>query len=306
MELQSPKRSWTFHFYTLWLFTKSDFKTVIAPTTIFACCCGLAEAAKAPDCDLRSGVFELLKRLPYVIIWNWANLLIEDIANQRLPASVLEDALNKPWRPIPAKRISPDESRHLLILWIPLVCFFSWLLGVAQESTAVIVMAWMYNDLGGSSDDWFIRNALNAIALTTWYAAATVIILKRNGSSQLTEQTWVWLCAVGATIMTTVQTQDLPDMHGDSAIRRKTMPLVFGEKFTRWLTAALIIMWSFICPALCDVNVKGYVAIMLVGVVLAIRMICYTSTAADRFSWKLWCFWMVALFTLPAYRVLST
>ena len=42
----------------------------------------------------------VLWRIPKVLLWNWLNVFF-DIANQRLPQSILEDTINKPWRPIP-------------------------------------------------------------------------------------------------------------------------------------------------------------------------------------------------------------
>lgn len=303
---RSSKRSWMFHMHTLWLFTKSDLKTVMAPTTIFAICCGLAEhAAQDPSVDIQTTLLKLSKRLPHVLIWTWSNLLLEDLANQRLPASILEDSLNKPWRPLSSNRITPDETRHLLLWLIPAVTLLSWHWNVAKESTLGFVFIWMYNDLEGSGEGWFIRNALNAIALANWDAAATAIILKRNGSAELTNRTWVWLYAVVAVIVTTVQVQDLPDMHGDRAADRKTMPLVAGEELTRWLTAAVVLLWSFICPRIWDLDGFGYVLIMTVGFLLATCVVCYRTMAADRLAWKLWCGWTIVLFTLPVYNVLS-
>ncbi|KAL8909085.1 MAG: hypothetical protein Q9207_000419 [Kuettlingeria erythrocarpa] len=269
----SLKRSWIFHLHTLWLFTKSDLKTVMAPTTIFAICCGLAEhAAQDPSSNIQTNLLKLFTRLPYVLIWTWSNLLLEDLANQRLPASILEDSLNKPWRPLPSNRISPDETRHLLLWLLPVVALLSWHLNVANESILGFVLIWMYNDLEGSGEGWFIRNALNAIALTNWDAAATSIILKRNGSAELTNRTWVWFYAVVAVITTTVQVQDLPDMQGDRAADRKTMPLVVGENVTRWLTAAVVIVWSFACPRIWDLEVSGYVLIMTTRLATLVRV----------------------------------
>ncbi|KAL8757990.1 MAG: hypothetical protein Q9184_004061 [Pyrenodesmia sp. 2 TL-2023] len=260
------QRSWIFHMHTLWLFTKSDLKTVMAPSTIFAICCGLAEhAAQDPSVNIPKLLPKLFKRLPHVLIWTWSNLLVEDLANQRLPASILEDSLNKPWRPLPSNRISPEETRHLLLWLLPVVTLLSWHLNVAKESILGFVFIWMYNDLEGSGEGWFIRNALNAIALANWDAAATAIILKRNGSAELANRTWLWLYAVVAVMLTTVQVQDLPDMHGDRAADRKTMPLVVGENVTRWLTAVVVMVWSFILPRIWDLEPLGYVLMMATG-----------------------------------------
>lgn len=104
--------------------------------------------------------------------------------------------------------------------------------------------------------------------------------------------------------MTTVQVQDLADMDGDAACGGRTMPLVFGERVARWLTAVLIVAWPFVCPGIWRVDVLSYLAPGTVGGLLAVRVVYCRKVAADRQSWKLWCWWMMVLFTLPAHNVL--
>ncbi|KAI4150139.1 MAG: hypothetical protein L6R39_002334 [Caloplaca ligustica] len=217
----------------------------------------------------------------------------------------MEDSINKPWRPIPSGRVTADESRVMLLILVPLTFLLAWQLDVVQESAAFTICTWMYNDLGGSSEGSFIRNALNAAGLVTLHAGATAIALKRSGSAQLTLQSWAWLASIAAVILTTVQTQDLPDRHGDLARRRKTMPLVYGEEFTRWVTAVLVIVWSLVCPSIWHVDMFGYVVPVLVAVFLAIRIVYCRSIAADELSWKVWCGWMSLMFILPLYKVLT-
>ncbi|KAL9021713.1 MAG: hypothetical protein Q9185_001077 [Variospora sp. 1 TL-2023] len=259
----------------------------------FALCCSLASAPTT--------------RLPSAALWTWSTLLMENIANQSLPQHILEDRLNKPWRPIPAQRISPRLSRCLLLyLVVPLTGLLSWSLGVLREFTALAVFTWMYNDLGGSSEGWHVRNALNAVALCTFFAGATAIALGGGGGEErLTEQqTWRWVVVVGVVIATTVQVQDLGDMEGDAAAGRRTMPLVFGEEMTRRGTAVLVGAWSVVCAGIWGVDGMGYVMPVGVGWFLAVRVVRCRGVAADRLSWKLWCGWMMVLFTLPAYKVL--
>jgi len=56
-----------------------------------------------------------------VIAWNWLNLVVFDLANQRFPDAVKEDALNKPRGPIPAGYITPKQMRQVLLASIPVV-----------------------------------------------------------------------------------------------------------------------------------------------------------------------------------------
>ncbi|KAL8644064.1 MAG: hypothetical protein Q9210_007441 [Variospora velana] len=256
-----------FHLQTLYLFTLSDFKTVVFPTMTFALCSSLASA---PNPTL----FILTTRLPSAALWTWSTLLMENIANQRLPHYILEDSLNKPWRPIPAQRISPQLSRCLLLyLVVPLTGLLSWSLGVLRQFAALAVFTWMYNDLGGSSEGWHVRNALNAVALCTFFAGATAVVAVESGE-EMTEQTWRWVVVIGCVIATTVQVQDLGDMEGDAAAGRRTMPLVFGETVIRWGTAVLVGAWSVVCPGIWGVDGMGYVTPVGVGWLLAVRVEC--------------------------------
>ncbi|KAL8712488.1 MAG: hypothetical protein Q9220_003336 [cf. Caloplaca sp. 1 TL-2023] len=274
----ASKRSWIFNIHTLLLFTKSDFKTVIAPTAIFASSCGLSELAASspqPQFDIYSSSGILLRRIPHALVWTWTSLLMEDISNQRLPASILEDAINKPWRPIPSGRVTAEESRILLLNLVPLVFLLAWYLNVTRESAAFAICTWLYNDLEGSSEGPLIRNALNAAGLVSLYAGATAIVLDTSGSgAQLSTQTWIWLACIAAVILTTVQVQDFADRDGDVARQRKTMPLVYGEGVTRWVTALLVVVWSFVCPWVWGVDdVLGFVAPVVLATGLAVLVL---------------------------------
>lgn len=128
-----------------------------------------------------------------------------------------------------------------------------------------------------------------------------MVALGESCNQELTHQTWRWLGVVAAVIVTTVQMQDSPDRRGDVARGRKTMPLVYGEELTRWISALPVICWSFVCPMLWKVAVVGYIAPVSMGVLLGIRIIRCRPVAADQLSWKLWCWWMATLLVLPIH-----
>ncbi|KAL9582038.1 MAG: hypothetical protein Q9203_005659, partial [Teloschistes exilis] len=272
------KQPWAFQLRTLWLFTQSDIKTVIVPTTVFAFCCGFAETleqSSANGSSIHDCLLGQMKRMPHVIIWTWTNLLVEVISNQRLPSAVLEDSINKPWRPLPSQRITPDESRRLLLRLVPLVFCLSWYTDTLQESAVFAICTWLYNDLAGSGESTGIRNALNAAGLSALFAGATSIAIRGSGvytvseTAQMSSHMWTWLGLVAAAIFTTVQVQDLPDRAGDLLCRRETMPLVYGDAFTRWITATLILIWAFICPWFWAVGFMGYAVPVSIAVALA-------------------------------------
>ena len=69
-----------------------------------------------------------------MLLWTWLNTLVFVLANQRLPDAVTEDALNKPWRPIPAGRITMARTRRLLIVAVPLSYGAVCVLGGKEET----------------------------------------------------------------------------------------------------------------------------------------------------------------------------
>jgi len=99
---------------------------------------------EAPD------LLHIMSRVPLVCLWNWLNLVVFNIANQRLPDSVLEDQINKPWRPIPTGRLSSDEARKLLLYILPFSLIMINFIGAFEEALWMIALTWMYNDLGGA------------------------------------------------------------------------------------------------------------------------------------------------------------
>ena len=109
-------------------------------------------------------VYEILSRVPQVALWNYLNLFLFNLANQRLPGSIIEDSNNKKWRPIPTGRITPTETRRLLLAVIPVVFVGNMFLGGFDENVAFFVLTWMYNDLGGADELYIVRNLNNAVA----------------------------------------------------------------------------------------------------------------------------------------------
>ena len=282
-----------FFLCTLWLFTFSDLKTVIFPQLTF----GLSNALSGLFVDHSDpDISKILYRLPQLIIWLWLHLLVEVIANQRLPHSIMEDAINKPWRPLPAARLTADEARKLLLFLVPLVLLCASVWGTSTISGALLLATWMYNDLGGADENFFTRNVLNAVGLSLFGAGATTIAA---GKHNLNERLSLWLGILAGVITCTVHVQDLPDLHGDAARGRRTLPLMYGQWTARLSISFGIMVWSLICPAFWHVQFLAYVPSVFLGSVLAVRTIFLWEVKANQITWRLWCAWMMVLYLLP-------
>ena len=293
------QRTIVFHLHTIWLFTLNDLKSIVCPETAFAIFSALSGQGLTTNAEPR--LSEILGRLPQIIVWNWANLLLFDVANQRLPQSILEDTVNKPWRPMPSKRLTDNEARRLLLVVVPTVFLVSTYLGGQYESLAMMSLTWMYNDLGGADENYIIRNLINACGFVCYSSGAT-IVAAGYGQNELNRKAYTWLTLVGAIVFSTLQMQDMADMEGDAARGRRTLPLVHGETVARWSIAVPVAAWSFICPAFWESGVIGYGISIATGTVLLIRVLLLKGQMAYRRTWGVWCLWTMTLYLLPLLK----
>ena len=293
------QRSIVFHLHTIWLFTLSDLKSIVCPETAFAIFSALS--GESLTTNATPGLSDILGRLPRIILWNWANLLLFDVANQRLPQSILEDTVNKPWRPLPSKRLTDDEARRILLVLVPMVFLVSTYLGGVFESMAMMSLTWMYNDLGGADENYIVRNLINACGFVCYSSGAT-IVAAGYGQNELNRNAYVWLAVVGAIVFSTLQMQDMADMEGDAARGRRTLPLVHGETFARWSIALPVAIWSLVCPTFWGSGVIGFGISVAAGSVLVFRILVLSGPMAYRRTWVIWCLWTMTLYLLPLLK----
>ena len=235
------------------------------------------------------------------MLWNWLNVLIFDLANQRLPASVIEDAVNKPWRPIPSGRLTEDQARRSLLIVLPLIFLVTLRLGGMEETVAMMVLTWIYNDLGGADENYVARNFINAFGFMSYSSGATIVACG-YGTYSLNSKAYQWLAMIGGIVFTTLQMQDMADQEGDRARDRGTLPLVLGDGFARWTIAIPVFLWTLICPAFWELSPYAYVAPALFGGTVVTRILLLRSVASDKTTWKLWNFWITSLYLLPLIK----
>ena len=284
--------------HTLLLFTYSEHVTVLAPWTAF----GIAVALSGPPLTTSTtDGLGVLKRLPHTALWIWLNLLAFTISNQRLPESVAEDAINKSWRPVPSGRITIVQTRRLLLVVIPIVVLAACKLGGLDTSMATLLMAWMYNDLGGANDNFITRQLLNAGGMASW-CLGTALVACGDEQCSLSTKGYLWTAIPGAIILTTVQLMDLRDQAGDLASGRSTLPLVLGDTAARWTIVVAITSWSLVCPKLWSLGWQGSLLPLALGALISGRVLVLRTVKADRASWKLWGLWIFSIFMLPLVK----
>lgn len=292
------------HLHTLWLFTFSDFKTMLGPETVFGIVSSLAGPVLTTDKSPR--LEEVLRRLPHTIIWAWINLLPFDIDNQRRPSSIQEDRINKPWRPLPSGRITPAQAQRLMQISYPMAILASAYLGGLQESIELMFLGWLYNELGWANDSCILRNFANALGFVWWGSGAFSVAVNINHSTtSMHSSAYQWLSIIGGIVFTTIHMQDMPDQAGDRAISRSTVPLVIGDRPARWTIAVGVLFWTWFCPAFWRLHLGGYVFQVVTGSIIVVRVLLYTSLEADKLTFKFWNLWMVGLYCLPLVKRLS-
>ncbi|KAL0936070.1 UbiA prenyltransferase [Colletotrichum truncatum] len=289
----SKIRGVLFHLKTLYLFTRSDVKTVLAPQIIFVVAVVLSRERLTTGDEPAS--LYALRRLPLAVAWIWFNLIICGISNQRLPESILEDEHNKPWRPIADNRLTPEEAQKLLLAIIPLAMVSSLFLGGFTPTVTMMALLWMYNDLDGSSINVWGRNAINTGGIMCFSAGALEVM----SGGQLLPKAWTWIGLTGAAIASTVQALDFPDMEGDRARDRQTIPLLYGETFARRSLAMAVVFWSAVCSSFWELRLSCRAIPLSVGFTMAVLTVMRRGEKCDKIVAKLWCMWMSVLYLLP-------
>ncbi|KAI9713911.1 MAG: hypothetical protein M1820_000641 [Bogoriella megaspora] len=289
------------HLYTLFLFTYSDQKTILFPETIFGLVTSLGGNVLFHQPIPKPS--DVLRRSPLVLGWVYINLLPFNINNQLQPSGLREDAINKPWRPLPAGRISDSTAkRHMLIFYATAVAA-STVLGCLAPCISLLVLGYVYNELGGSDRGPWIRNFINGAGFTSFAAGATTVAI---GGAHLNYRAYQWFIMIFWVVCTTVQIQDLPDQEGDRARNRRTVPIVLGDGWSRWTITFPVLLWSLATPAFWGLSVVGALVPTLIGIVVAVRVICFRRTGDDRVTFILWNIWMVSTYLLPLIKLFGS
>jgi 4-hydroxybenzoate polyprenyltransferase len=104
----------------------------------------------------------------------------------------------------------------------------------------MMVLTWMYDDLGGADENLHVRNFINALGFMCFSSGAGVVSAG-YGTFELNNRAYQWIAIIGAIVFSTLSLQDMPDIPGDAARGRRTLPLVYGENAARWLIAVPIL-----------------------------------------------------------------
>lgn len=137
--------------------------------------------------------FQRLSGLLLAIIWTWLQLLQFDTSNQTVGSSPEEDAKNKPYRPIPSKRITIEQTLALRWALIPMTLVLSLVAqgtkgleksltdsvsGSVGAGIGIIICTLTHNELGGHKY-WILKNGIMGFIYGFFDWGATCVAGKR-------------------------------------------------------------------------------------------------------------------------------
>ncbi|KAH7371016.1 UbiA prenyltransferase family-domain-containing protein [Pyrenochaeta sp. MPI-SDFR-AT-0127] len=290
-----------YHVYTLFLFTSDQILDAVIPGTAFATFATLS----GPVLDLPSqNATAIIQRIPLVSFWLWLVVFQACLHNQRRRESVREDALNKPWRPLPSGRITRGQTDNLLFVTYILLGFLSHYLEVLSIFILYTMLIVGYNDLGGGDYSGFVRNLFCAAGFSCYFSGAFSIALGTDIFMSYHAWNWTLLITFG-TLATTFQTQEFRDEVGDRARGRCTLVTELGRKHALWTVMVAVTFWSLYTPfVFFECGWRGATLPIALGwalVVTAIQAIGEESQKFDRKMYKIWCLWMITFCPLPIF-----
>ncbi|ORY67581.1 UbiA prenyltransferase family-domain-containing protein [Pseudomassariella vexata] len=272
--------------YLIWEFTESNFSTFIIPNTAFGVLGALASSVLTPGSqDFSPQPWEILSRIPATLFFNWTMTFIFDLSNQRSSASVQEDSLNKPWRPIPTGKITAQQTRAVTLAMVPLSLGLCYALGVWNEGNLILVLTWLYNDLRGG--DTLARDLIIAVEFGLFNSASLQIAAggraanMGHGENLLSDIGLRWTALISTVIWTTMQVQDLKDQAGDRVRGRMTLPLVLGERVSRLSIAGFVLFWSGVCAYFWQLPLGAYALPAAAGSIVALRILSKWTPEED-------------------------
>jgi 4-hydroxybenzoate polyprenyltransferase len=229
------------------------------------------------------------------------NLLPFSIDNQRQGAAIEEDKINKPWRPLPSKRITIVQSTSLMLACYILALLLSIVVGGCAQCIMLIGLGYWYNDLGGADSYCLVRNFINGCGYICFISGALEVMLKRPLYA-CPAPVYQWLFIIGLVIVTTIHAQDFEDQEGDRARMRWTVPLVIGDLPARCTISCLVPLWSYICALFWGLHAVALLGSLCFGVIVAGRYLALRTTAEDRVSFRMYNLWVMFIFFLPVFK----
>lgn len=270
-----------------WQFISGDVSAAVVPPLIFIIAAWHSQAASFS---------QLLWTLAQGSLLFFLYIYTFCVSNQL--AGLAEDRLNKPHRPLVAGRVSVRGAQWRWLIAMALYALLGWWLGVLEWVILWQIVLVLHN-FGTWAKHWFTKNFSMLLGTLAQLAAAWQLV------APITPDAWRWISMLSLMVFSLATLQDLRDIAGDRISNRRTLPIVWGEKPTRYLlTLGFSMLPLFLYRWLLLPAGDGLV-VMLCGLVLAAlcwliaaRIVLCRSQRADHETYL--------LFTYTYCAILST
>ncbi len=266
------------HLY--WRFTRYDISATVMPGLAFALA---AWHQGQPD-------WAALPRLiGWGVVYFWLYSVCFCISNQL--AGEAEDRLNKPDRPLISGLVSRQGAMIRWIVFMGLFALVGWHLGVLEWTLLWQITLTLHN-FGHVARHYWGKNLSMVFGAIAQLAAAWQMV------RPITPAAWIWLLVPSITLLSNASLQDLRDIDGDRMNGRRTMPIVFGETFTRIFVAiafgcvAVFTHFALFVPAGLNTStllldgVQAGMCLVITG-----RVLFFRTPAADHVSYMMYTYW---------------
>jgi 4-hydroxybenzoate polyprenyltransferase len=202
-----------------------------------------------------------------------------------------EDRQNKPDRPLPRGEVTLKGAQVRWIISMVAYTAVGWWLGVLAFTVLWQVVTGLHN-LKGWSKNWFGKDFSMGLGTLAELGAAWQMV------TPITPTGWRWILLLSFVVFSLVPLQDLRDVRGDTVAGRRTFPIVFGDKATRYFLAAgflaltvathlLLMMPLGLTPAViaCDLVVGAC------SMAIAVRVLLLRSEKADHTTYMMFTYW---------------
>ncbi|KAF9556697.1 hypothetical protein CPC08DRAFT_711024 [Agrocybe pediades] len=268
-----------FHIETIYLFTRSDYKTILLPVTVFSVSASSTFQARA---------------LARTVVWTWLHLLQANVSNQTFSGH--EDIVNKPWRPLPSGRVTVHQARCFRFFLMALCLALSSCLGpkIVIASVALIAVEILHDEVLMSRHP-LLKNLCNVGGYLSFETGAT---LSMTPNQELDSTAYTALICSALLILTTISAQDFADVEGDKLSRRRTIPII-APNGSRWYMLTALIFWSLALARVWGLDLYSGCGFLALGTLVGLRYFWFRDPRSDRSSYTLYNIWLATAHILP-------
>jgi 4-hydroxybenzoate polyprenyltransferase len=263
-----------------WHFIKYDWFSTIAPGTLF-----LLTTLITQHIPVWTWPLYLAKAIAYF----WLYVYTFTLGNQTVGA--IEDKLNKPDRPIPSGMVSVQGAKLRWYILSPVYLLVGLALGVGEWALLWFVAQTLYN-FQQWAHVWWKKNAIMGVGVLAQLAAAWQLV------APLTHASLLWISIFSLVIFVVIGMQDMRDVSGDIVMRRRTLPIRFGEMRARWMLAISVgliplVYYQFAVSGQ-TLSLLGLIHVtiaMVMCLVISWRVIVLRSMHGDHVTYELLVLW---------------